>query len=110
MRSHVASCTGQPPIDPLGLSQLCKFSLGVLVLAYVISSPWVLLSRALKLCTCSVGPGNQKEKKSVWVLLSRALKLCTCSVGPDRQKRKEKVFNWLYCQVQPQTLPKLYKK
>ena len=32
----------------------------------------------------------------------------TCSVGPDRQKRI--VSNWFYCQVQPKTLPKLYKE
>ena len=75
---------GIPPLIHWGLSQLCTSSFGVLVLAYVISPPWVLLSRALKLCTCSVGPG--------------------------RQKRKEKVSNWSYCQVQPQTLPKLYKE
>ena len=57
----------------------------LLVLAYVISPPWVLLSRALKLCACSVGPGRQKNKE-------------------------KKVSNWLYCQVQPQILPKLYKE
>ena len=61
--NNEVTITGHPPIDPLGLSQLCKFSLGFLVIAYVISPPWVLLSRALKLCTCSVGPGTQKRKE-----------------------------------------------
>ena len=59
MMSHVIYMIREAPTDPLGLSHLCKSSLGVLVLAYVISLPWVLPSRALKLCACSVGPGRQ---------------------------------------------------
>ena len=59
MKSHAAYMRKEAPTDSWRLSQLCKFSLGVLVLAYVISPPWVLLSRALKLCPCSINPGRQ---------------------------------------------------
>ena len=35
MMSHVIYMIREAPTDPLGLSHLCKFSLGVSVLAYV---------------------------------------------------------------------------